>query len=96
MPACIVRFLNIENSGKVIHFTADILTSQSRKSTPVTKNIIMASLYSNVPVSHGSVTMSQYVQYYDPETGAAKWNSVIIHFIIYTCDFPTDMSKCLW
>ncbi len=32
-------------------------------------------------------------QYQDPETEAAKWNSAIIHFIIYTCAFPTATHK---
>ncbi len=40
-------------------------------------------------VSHASVTVSQHAQHQDPETEAAKWNSAVIHFIIYTCDFPT-------
>ncbi len=43
-------------------------------------------LYSSVPVSRGSVTVSQHGQYQNPETEAAKWNSAIID--IYTCDFP--------
>ncbi len=41
--------------------------------------------------------MSQRVQYQDLETEAAKWNSAIIHFIIYTFAFPTmtcQMSSC--
>ncbi len=29
----------------------------------------------------------QWAQYQDPETEAAKWNSAIIHFIIYTCAY---------
>lgn len=35
-----------------------------------------------------SVTLSQNEQYQDPETDTAKWNSAIIHCIIYTCAFP--------
>ncbi len=34
------------------------------------------------------MTASQHEQYKDPETEAAKWNSAIIHFVIYTCVFP--------
>ena len=45
--------------------------------------LTMALLYSSVPVSHDSVTVSQHAQYQDPETEAAKWNSAIIHLIIY-------------
>ena len=37
--------------------------------------LTMASLYSSE--SHDSVTVSQHAQYQDPETKAAKWNSVI-------------------
>ena len=33
--------------------------------------------------------VSLYAQYKDLETGAAKQNPAIIHFIIYTCAFPT-------
>lgn len=48
----------------------------------------MAPFYSSVPVSHDSATVSQYVQNQHPETGAAKWNSLlIINFIISTCAF---------
>lgn len=47
----------------------------------------MAQFYSSVPVNHNSVTVSQPAQYPDPETDAAKWNSVIINFTIYTCAF---------
>ncbi len=34
-------------------------------------------------------SVRQHPQYQDPKTEAAKWNSAIIHFIIYTCAFPT-------
>ncbi len=37
--------------------------------------------------------MSQREQHQAPETEAAKWNSAIISFIIYTCDFPTVTSQ---
>ncbi len=47
----------------------------------------MALFYSSVSVSHDGVTVSQHAQYQDPETEAAKWNSAIIDFIIYTCAF---------
>ncbi len=50
---------------------------------------MMVQFYSSVPVSHDSVTVSKHVQYQNPETEAAKWNAAIIHFIIYTCAFPT-------
>ncbi len=35
------------------------------------------------------MTVSQHAQYQDIDAEAAKWNSAIIHFIIYTCAFPT-------
>ncbi len=50
--------------------------------------LTMAPFYSSVPVCHDSVTVSQYARYKDPETEAAKWNSAVIHFIIYTCAYP--------
>ncbi len=43
----------------------------------------------SVFISHYSVTVNQYEQYQDAETEAAKWNSAIFKFIIYTCAFPT-------
>ncbi len=55
--------------------------------------LTMAVFYLSVPVSQDSVTVSQHEQYQDPETEAAKWNSAIIHFIIYTCAFPTVTVK---
>ena len=33
--------------------------------------------------------ISLYAQYQDPESEAAKWTSASVHFIIYTCAFPT-------
>lgn len=33
--------------------------------------------------------MSQHATRQDPETEAARWDSAIVHFIIYICDFPT-------
>ncbi len=54
---------------------------------------MMAQFYSNVPVNRDSVTVSQHTQYQDPETETAKWNSAVIHFIIYTCAFPTVMCQ---
>ncbi len=51
--------------------------------------LAMALLYSSVPLCHDSVTVNQHAQCYDPETEAAKWNSAIIHFIIYAGAFPT-------
>lgn len=50
----------------------------------------MALFFSTFQVSHDSA------QYQDPETKAAKGNSVIINlvnFIIYTFGFPTDEPK---
>ncbi len=55
----------------------------------------MALFYSSVPVSHDSVTVSRQAQHQDPETEAAKWNSVIINFIIYTCAFPTETCQIM-
>lgn len=40
--------------------------------------------YSSAPVSHDCATVSQRL-----ETGADKWSSAIIHFIIYTSAFPS-------
>ncbi len=54
-----------------------------------TITLVMALFCSSVPVRHDSVTVSQHEQYQDPETEAAKWNSVIINFIIHTCAFLT-------
>ena len=42
-------------------FTEDILTCHSRKNTGITLTIAL--LYESVPVSHGSVTVSQHAQY---------------------------------
>lgn len=39
------------------------------------------SVSNNNPVSHDSVTLSQDVQFQDPETEADKWNASIIQFI---------------
>ncbi len=50
----------------------------------------------SVPVSPDSVTVSQHEQYQNPETEAAKWNSAITHFIIYTCAFPTQSSMKMY
>ncbi len=50
--------------------------------------LMMALFYSSVPVSHEKCDS-------EPETEAAKWNSAIIHFNIYTCAFYCDMLKCL-
>ncbi len=57
-------------------FTADILTCYKLKAQAFLITLTMALFYSSVPVSHGSVTVSQRAQYQDPE--AAKWNSPII------------------
>lgn len=54
----------------------------------------MALLYSRVPVSHDSVTMSLHAQYHHAETKAAKWSHpsfYYLHLFFYYC----DMSKCL-
>ena len=52
----------------------------------------MALFHSSVPVNHDIVEMRQHEQHQAPETEAAKWDSVIIHFNIYTCTF---VIKCL-
>lgn len=44
--------------------------------------------YSNIPVSHDSVTARQHAQYQGLETEAAKRNPAIINCIIYTCAEP--------
>lgn len=49
----------------------------------------MALFYSTVPERHDTETGSQHAEYQDPETEVDKWNSVTIHFIIYTRAFPT-------
>ncbi len=36
-----------------------------------------------------TATASQHAQHQDLEAEVAKWNSAIIHLIIYTCAFPT-------
>ncbi len=42
------------------------------------------------------VTVTKYAQEQDPETKAAKWNSAIIHVVIYTFVFSyCDISHCL-
>ena len=51
----------------------------------------MALFYLIVPLSHESVTVSRQGQYQERETELAKWSSAIIHFVIYTCAFPTSM-----
>lgn len=48
---------------------------------------------SGVPVSHGSVAMSQHERYHHPATEAAKLNSGFINFIIYACVFPAVTVK---
>lgn len=73
-------------------FTANILICQKRKSTGVTKVLLL--LFCCVPVSHDSVRVRQHAQHHNPETEALKWNSAVIHFIIYTSAFPT-VTGCL-
>ena len=51
--------------------------------------LTMALFYFNGPVIHDSVHTNQ-----DPETKASKWYPAIIHFIIYTCTFPTCKIAC--
>ncbi len=51
----------------------------------------MALLCSSVAVSYDRVTACTIYQ--DLETGAAKWNSAIINFVIYTCAFPVKISS---
>ncbi len=53
----------------------------------------MALFYSCVPVIHDSVAMNQDIQYRDPETEAAKWNTAIINLIIYTCAPPVGVNN---
>lgn len=53
--------------------------------------LTMAVFYSSVPLSHGSVTVSQHAQYQYPETEAAQWNSAISDFT-YTFSY-SDMEK---
>lgn len=36
-----------------------------------------------MPLFYSRVSLSQRVQYQDPETAAAEWNSAIIHLVIY-------------
>ncbi len=66
-------WFNLQSTG--LFLTADILICHSRKITGVTNDIN----------NYDSVTVRQNAQYQE----AAKWNSTIIHFIIYTCAFPT-------
>lgn len=58
------------------------LPHSSAKTTQLLPKTLTVSLsYSSVPVRHEGVTASQHVQYKEPETDAAKWNSTI-NFII--------------
>lgn len=41
----------------------------------------------SVPVIQDSVRVEQHAQYQESETKAAKWNSAIIHVIMYPCAF---------
>ncbi len=61
----------------------------SGKAQVLLMTLTMALFYSSVPVMHDSVTVSQHAQHQDRKTWATKWNSAIIHFIIYTCALPS-------
>lgn len=47
----------------------------------------MSLCYLSFPKSHDSVRMSLPEPYQDPETEAAKWDTVVIHSTIHTCAF---------
>ena len=49
----------------------------------------MVLIYLSVPAGHDSVTLSQRVQYQDPETEAPKWNLATSYFISQTFAFST-------
>lgn len=59
-----------------------------RKTQMLFITLTIASFYSNVSLSHDSVTMSHHAQYQEPKTEADKCSSAV-HFIIYSCVFPT-------
>ena len=67
--------------------TADVLTMQIRKKSTGVNNRVNdgSDLFKCVSKPHRCE--SERLQ--GPETEAAKWNSAIINFIIYTCAFPT-------
>lgn len=59
--------------------------------------LTMALFCSRVLVSYDSVTDSQLVQQQDLETEVPKWNSAIIHLIIYTYDpLPVTCQNVLY
>ncbi len=85
-PSCPHRYLNTKASvKKQFDCTFGVVTVGKAQVLTLTETLF----YSSVPVSHDNGTASQHAQYQDPETEAAKWNSAIIHFIIYTCAFLT-------
>ncbi len=60
-------------------FPAHILTHHSRKSTGVTNNMINGSVLLQCPNKPTQCASDSHnVQYQDPETDAAKWNSAFI------------------
>ncbi len=62
MMALLCAGVLVSHVSKTAYTTAHILSCHSRKSTRVT--LTMALFYSGVPVSHGSVTVSQHQQYH--------------------------------
>lgn len=68
--------------GECFYWWADVLCTQHTQTYNRPVNIL--TFYSSAPVSHDCATVSQRL-----ETGADKWSSAIIHFIIYTSAFPS-------
>ncbi len=68
----------------------------SRKSTGVTNNINNSSVLLKCPSKLWRYDSEQHAQYQDPETKTAKWNSTIIHFVIYTCSFLLTCQNVLY
>lgn len=52
----------------------------------------MNNFHMSANLEHLDTSICQYAQYQHPETEAAKWDTVIIRFIIYTCASCCDMS----
>lgn len=47
---------------------------------------MLVTFCSDVLVNHDSMTASHYAQYQDSDSKAAKWNSAVSQFIIYSCE----------
>ena len=79
IPACISEFC----LSNMCMFTAETLTCYSMRATGVVTLTLTLSLA--LFKCQDNVTVRQDEQYQDPQTEAAKWNSAIVGFMIYTC-----------